>query len=261
MLKIYLQIFGTLALGLIILLNYNVFVKKPLKEQITELKKELITLEGQAVVLDKILNHRPHFGTIENLQDQDFDDVRVFFADSFSEPQFMKKLQKLVDISGCTTNGIIVGNISRVPRPLEYEVFKTKPKENLLKSIDSFVNTLDEYTSEPAKWQVVVSDNSKYGSRLLFYYSMAAGKKYPASMIKGLETHRFKLTIKGNYTSCKKFLYLISRDRPFTQAVVHAFIPTSAKQGVEKMFSCRLTIISYRDKNKRMSPVTKAKDI
>ena len=261
MLKIYLQIFGTLALGLIILLNYNVFMKKPNIEKIEELQKEMKTLEVTAQTLDKVLNHRPHFGTIENLQTQDLDDVRVFYADSFSEPEFMKKLQKLIDLSGCVTNGVIVGNIKRTPNPLAYELFKTKPKENLEKSINSFVSTMDEYTSKASKWQSIVGDNSDYSKRLVFYHSISQGKKFPSSMMKGLEIHRFKLNLKGNYTSCKKFLYLISRNRPFTEAIVHSFVPINDKQGIEKTFACHVTILSYRDRNEKMRPIEKVGDV
>ncbi|MCD6217995.1 hypothetical protein J7L05_09075 [bacterium] len=261
MLKIYLQIFGTLALGLIILLNYNVFMKKPNKEKIVELQKEMKTLEVTAQTLDKVLNHRPHFGTLENFQSQDLDDVRVFYADSFNEPAFMGKLQKLVDLSGCTTNGIIVGNIKGVSNPLKYEFFKTKQKENLEKSINSFVSTMDEYAGNTAKWQSIVGDNSDYSSRLVFYHSISGGKKFPSSMNKGFEVHRFKLNLKGNYTSCKKFLYLVSRNRPFTEAIVHSFVPINEKQGVEKMFACRVTILTYRDKNEKMHPIQKMVDV
>lgn len=261
MLKIYLQVFGTLALALIILLNYNVFVKKPNMELIGELKKELGTLAENAAVLDSILTHRPHFGTLEDLQNQDLDDVKVFFGDTFSEPEFMRKLQKLIDISGCSTNGVIVGNISKVAKPLAYSDFKTRPKENLQKSIESFIETMDDYTGKPAKWQTVVGNNSEYASRLMFYHAISSGKKFPATMIKGLESHRFKLTIKGNYTACKKFLYLIERNRPFTQAVVHSFVPVNDRQGIEKIFSCRLTIVTFKDKNEKMISVTKAKEV
>lgn len=261
MLKIYLQIFGTLALGLIILLNYNVFMKTPNKEKIVELQKELATLEVTAQTLDDVLNHRPHFGTIENLQSQDLDDVRVFYSNSFNEPEFMRKLQKVIDLSGCTTNGMIVGNIKRVSHPLKYELFKTKPKENLANSIESFVSTMDEYAGSAAKWQSIVGDNSAYSSRLLFYHSISQGKKFPGSMIKGLEIHRFKVNLKGNYTSCKKFLYLINRNRPFTEAIVHSFVPINDKQGIEKIFACRVTIVTYTDKNEKMHPIQKAVDV
>lgn len=261
MLKIYLQIFGTLALGLIILLNYNVFMKKPNKERIDELQKELKTLDVTAQTLDEVLTHRPHFGTIENLQSQDMEDVRVFYADTFNEPEFMKKLQKLIDLSGCATNGVTVGSIKNVPNPLKYEFFKTKPKENLANSIDSFVSTMDTYAGNAAKWQSIVGDNSAYSSRLLFYNSISAGKKFPSSMIKGMEIHRFKLNLKGNYTSCKKFLYLISRNRPFTEAIVHSFVPVNDLQGMEKVFACRVTILTYRDMNERMYGIGEMEDV
>ncbi|MBU1024292.1 hypothetical protein KKB99_08435 [bacterium] len=259
MLKIYLQIFGTIAIALIILLNYNVFVKKPNLEKISELKKEIAKLEIITATLDKVLTHRQHFSKLEDLQSQDYANVRVFVTPDFDEPQYMHRVQKLVDLSGCTTNGIVVSKITNVAKPFEYDEFKTKPKENLEASVKSFITTMDKYAGNPGNWQNIVGETGTYSSRLPFYMEIGAGKKYPPNMVKGFEIHRIKVNVMGNYTSVKKFLHLISQNRPFMQPVLHSFIPVNDKQGSEKIFKASTTILTFVDKNKTMQPIQVAK--
>lgn len=255
MLKIYLQIFGTIAIALIILLNYNVFVKKPNMEKISELKKQIAKLETDAATLDAILDHRQHFSTLEDIQSEDYSDVRIFITANFDEPLFMHRVQKLVDLSGCTTNGLVVSKITRVSKPLQYTEFKTKPKENLAKSIKAFIDTMNKYTGKPGNWQKIVGDTGTFSSRLQFYQEIGVGKKYPGNMVKGFEIHRLKVNVTGSYTSVKKFLYLISLNRPFMQPVLHSFMPINNKLGSEKRFRAATTILTFVDKNQKIQPI------
>jgi hypothetical protein len=86
----------------------------------------------------------------------------------------------------------------------------------------------------------------------MFYRDIGAGKKYPGSMMGGFEIHRFQLTVKGPYNNCKKFLWLVSQNRPFTQVTVHSFTPITKALGTEKIFACRVTVWTYVDKNGEM---------
>ena len=253
MLKIYLQIFGTIAVCLIIFLNYNVFIKKPNQERLQEIRKELKTLERSNNTLDKVLKFRPHFPILANLQKNDYDEAGVFFADEFNEPKFMGRLQKLVDLSGCTNNGIKVGRITKVSKPAQYADFVTKQKNEIEKSVESFLTTMGKYYSDSKKQQQIEGPDSRYSSRLMFYQEMSAGKKFPRTLMKGMEVHRFNMTLRGSYTACKKFLWLVSENRPYAQATVLGFAPVSKElQGPVKKFTLRVVIQTYVDKNGKM---------
>lgn len=255
MLKIYLQIFGTIAIALIILLNYNVFVKKPNREKISELKKEITKLETTAATLKAILDHQKLFSKLEGIQSEDYADVRIFVTSNFDEPSFMHRVQKLVDLSGCITNGIVVSKITNVSKPIQYVDFKTRSKETLEPSIAAFIETMDKYTSNPSRWQKIVGPTSTYSSRLQFYQEIGVGKKYPGTMVRGFEIRRLKVNVVGSFTSVKKFLYLISLNRPFMQPVLHSFAPINEKQGSEKKFRAATTILTFVDKNQEIKPI------
>lgn len=252
MLKIYLQFFGSIALCVIIFLNYQVFVQKPNREKIKEIQKEVTTLSAQKNKLDEILNFKGHFQDVEDYQFKDYDNVRVFFSDTFNEPRFMGRIQKLIDLSGCTTDGILVGKVTKAAKPSMFEDFVTKPKENLEKNVDTFIETMKTYTGAAKKWQSIVGPDANYSSRLPFYLTMAKGKKYPSTMLKSMDIYRFNLTVKGNYTSCKRFLYLVNRNRPYTQVQVTSFNPVTKDQGPDKQFACRVVVFTYMDKAQKM---------
>jgi hypothetical protein len=168
----------------------------------------------------------------------------------------MGKIQKLVDLSECTTDGIIVGKVTKAAKPAVYDDFVTKPKENLEKNVDTFIQTMKTNTEAAQNWQKIIGPDSSYSSRLPFYMAMAKGKKYPPTMLKSMDIHRFNLTVKGNYTSCKRFLYLVGRNRPYTQVQVMSFNPISKDMGPEKQFACRVVVFTYVDQAQKMQSST-----
>jgi hypothetical protein len=255
MLKIFLQIFGVLALCVIIVLNYNIFIEKPIKEKVKETRKEYNTVETQNKVLKSVLNHQGRFGKLEESNFVDYADVAVFFAYDFFEPTIMARIQKLVDLSGCENDGLKVGRTTKAAKPAAYSDFVTKQKEDLLKSVDSFVKTMDKWYGDAKLEQKINGADSNYGSRLEFYQQMSSGKNFPHTMNKGIEIHRFNLTLTGTYAQCKKFLWLTSQNRPFIQASIMSFVPIKKAQkapGAEKFFSLKVTILTYVDRNEKM---------
>ena len=263
MLKIYLQIFGTIALCFILFLNYQVFGQKPMKAEIIKTKAEVQALQKKKEVLESILEYKTYFKQIEECQFDDYKDVNIFFASTFSEPLFMNRIQKMVELSGCTNTGILVSKTTAAKNKIAFEKFKTsakeKDKEKLNASIKAFVDTMKAQRKDSKKWEEIVAPTSDYGKRLTFYKSLGEGKKYPKSMGAGFELHRFSLTLKGPYNSCKKFLWLVSQNRPFTQATVQSFSPVmkrgqggkAAEAGIAS-FSCRIIVLTIVDKNARM---------
>lgn len=255
MLKIYLQIFAPIAICLIVFLNYNVFIQKPMEEDIEKIQRELRSIQEQRKVLDSVLEFQQFFQPLQELQFQDFEAVRVFLSDDYNEPRFMHRIQRMVDLSGATNTGIIVGRVTQAARRAQYNDFKTDPSvgDELGRSVESFLQTMGSFFKDPERQKQIMGEDSSYASRLLFYQPMSTGKAFPRSMARGIEMRRFNVTVQGNYNQCKRLLWLISENRPYTQAVIMSFNPiTPDARGPDKKFELRLVIITYADRNGRM---------
>jgi len=252
MLKIYLQIFGTIALCVILWFNYSVFVQKPMKAQIAASQEEVKKLQAQNAILESILEFKPYFSKLEQLHVNDYKDANIFFARTFNEPRFMGRIQKMVDLAGCETDGIKVGKITSGKKISTYEQnFMTAAKDQkaLQASVQAFIETMGKYTKDSKMWQSVAGPDSHYANRLMFYRELGGGKKYPGSTMGGFDIHRFQLTVKGSYNNCKKFLWLVNQNRPFTQVYVQSFTPITKGIGTDKIFAVRVTVFTYMDKN------------
>lgn len=249
MLKIYIQIFGTIALVAIILINYNIFYRTPALEEIEAKQAALEKVTRENDLMRSILAHESKFTQVEGKLDQDRELLRLELPTSFSPPDRTKRIYDLILACSLESTGIPVG----APLPGKPDAVKITDvvatptdKDKFQKSIDSFRDAMDKI--DPKMQQFLEAPSPM--DRWQFYQDISAGLPgYDKLKLgAGLERHRYRLNLTGTYPNIKRFLWLVANDKPLLQATSVRIVP-KAGLGETRVFGLDVVVIAYADRN------------
>ena len=248
MLKIYIQIFGTIALVAILLINYNFFYRSPAMDAIAEQGKKLKKANDSTAVMDGIITYEPKIAPVMKVIDRDREDLaNLDLPTSFSEPDMEKVIYDLVLKCDLDSRGIMVQRVQAAAPKVAVTDFVATPKEQdaFKASIESFQNTMKALEG-PRMEEFRNSTNA--ADRVAFYQAMSQGKPTKVKLSLGFERHQYKLTLTGTYTNVKRFLYLVSINKPLIQATSVRIVPKTGL-GETRPFTLDVTLVTYVDRN------------
>jgi|GEM_PF-5309406 len=249
MLKIYIQIFGTIALVAIILINYNIFYRTPALEEIDAKQAQLDKVTGENDLMRTILAHESKFKQVEAKIDEDRETIRMELPTSFSPPDRTKRIYDLILACSLESTGIpMSAPLIGKPDVIKITDVVATPtdKDKFQKSIDSFRLAMDQI--DPKMQQFLEAPSPM--DRWAFYDEISKG--LPGSdKIKlgaGFERHRYRLNLSGTYPNVKRFLWLVANDKPLLQATSVRIVP-KAGLGETRLFGLDVVVIAYADRN------------
>ncbi|MCG3152056.1 MAG: hypothetical protein GEEBNDBF_01344 [bacterium] len=248
MLKIYIQIFGTIALVAIILINYNIFYRTPALEEIEVQNEKLTKVLAQTTVMDSILVHENKFRPVSETIDKDRDLIRLDIPTTFSAPDRTKRIYDLLLACNLDSTGLPVS----APMPGKPDAVKLadvvpniNETDKFMKNIQSFQKAMEGLEGKLPQFR----DSSSPMDRWAFYDSIAAGMPMEKiALTKGYERHRYRIQATGTYSNIKRFLWLVANDKPLLQATSVRITPKTGV-GDSRPFQLDCVIIVYADRN------------
>lgn len=250
MLKIYIQIFGTIALVAIILINYNIFYRTPAEEAIADTEEKLQKVEGELKLMDSILQYQGRFQVVEQVLDRDREIVRLELPTSFSPPDRTKRIYDLILAANLESTGIPVG----APLPAKTDAAKLTDVVSLMNEGAKFLESIDSFNQAMAGLDGKLPQFTQPGTspieRWSFYEAISKGKDdyNKMKLTAGLERHRYRLNLTGTYANIKRFLWLVANDKPLLQATSVRIVP-KAGVGDSRLFTLDVIVIAYADRN------------
>lgn len=251
MLKIYIQIFGTIALVAIILINYNFFYKTPVEEEIAKQKLEVVKLDDQLKTMDGIIAHAGKIAPVEQQIDDDKEVIELELPPTFSVPDKIKRIYELIIASELEYKGIIAQSVQRANPRTTVADFIAKPGDpaTFSGSIDAFKTTMAALEGGTMT-KFLNAENP--AERATFYIGMTGSSKAwkpKAPLAQGFERHRYQLSgLTGSYANIKRFLWMVSQDKPLMQATSVRITPRTGV-GETRPFTLDVTIVAYVDRN------------
>lgn len=248
MLKIYIQIFGTIALVAVILINYNIFHRNPTLEDIAAKETELQKLMTRMAIYDGIIVHENKMQAVRPILDKDRELIRLELPTTFSVPDRMARIYNLILASNLEYTGILLQGFQQ-SRPNATKITDFVPTISETEKFQASINAFDTAMKGLDGNLPAFLNASSPMDRLTFYDEMSKGVDFQkARLAQGFERYRFKLTLTGSYANIKKFLFLVANDKPLLQATGVRIVP---KQGVgeSRPFQLDCIIVAYADRN------------
>jgi len=241
--KIAIKVGVVFLVCIIILALYNMVGHRAFMGAKRHFQKQINTQLTTAEQLDSLLKYKPILPQIRCAQYRDIQTIRNFLPDAkeFVLTSYLRHIHALLSQNHLETSGIVITG-AKATGGASFEKTFSSDISALQKDLEKIKDALQMFQDNMDKMNNLIMT-------FQFYQALSAGAENYAAIVGGIETHTFKMTVRGSYSDIKKFTFDIFNMRPRTALVDFQMSPLGTGIGTARLYTASFTLYTYGDAN------------
>ncbi len=242
--KIAIKIAVVIVVCLLLQVAYNMTAHRFFVRTIANRQAELATQNTIAQALIDLLRYKDLLRQIRTVQLQDMETIRNLIpeADEFVLTSYLSTIHIMLTDNNLDTDGVAILGVTAPGAGTNFkEAFSSDPSE-LQGRLDQIMSALQMFENNMDQMQNLLVS-------FRFYQELGTEGENYAAIAGGIETHSFRMTVRGTYKDIKRFTYEIFNMRPHTALVSFQMAPQGAGSGSMRQYAAHFTLLTFGDAN------------